>query len=109
MDVERGTVGLERRGRGADRREAWPLAKAGEIARQDLGDAQDGIDLVGAVDEGDVLRRLGEHREVLDELAALERDVGGADLGPHEVELRQLVHEGGALPQVLQRAGAPHA
>ena len=68
---------------------------------------EDGVDFCGTVDERHVLGRLGEHREVLDELAAVEGDVGGADLGPHEVELRQHVHEGGALPQVGERAGPP--
>ena len=63
----------------------------------------------GAVDERDVLARLGEQREVLDELALLERHVRRADLRPHDVELRQLVVERGGLAQVLQRAGAAHA
>ena len=66
----------------------------------------DGVDLAGAVDEGHVLARLGEQREVLGELALLERHVGRADLRPHDVELRQLVDQRRALAQVLQRAGA---
>ena len=109
VDVEHRSFDLERRGRRADRRKARPLAKRGEVAGEHLADAHDRIDFVGAVDERHVLRGLGEHGEVLDELAAVEGDVGGADLGPHEVELGELVHERRALAQVLQRAGPARA
>ena len=74
-----------------------------------LADAQHRVHFLGAVDERHVLRRLGDHGEVLDELAALERDVGRADLRPHEVHLGELVHEGGALAQVLEGAWPPQA
>ena len=108
VDVERGAVDLQRRGRRAHGRKARPRGEALEVAAEQLADAHHGVDLCRAVDERDVLRGLGEHGEVLEQLTAIEGKVGGADLGPHEVELGQLVVQGGAVAHVLQRAGAAH-
>ena len=106
VDVQGAAVHLQRRGGSDHRRDARPGAEALEVAGERLADAQHGVHFSRAVHEGHVLGGLGEHGEVLGELALLERHVGRADLRPHDVELRQLVHERRALAQVLQRAGA---
>ena len=62
------------------------------------------VDFARAVDERHVPGGLGEQREVLHELTTLERHVGGAHLRPHEVELRQFVHQRRALTQVAESA-----
>ena len=75
-----------------------------------LADAADGVDLAGAVDEGHVLGRLGEQREVLRRARAARAGTSDALTCVHMMSSsRQLVHERRALAQVLQRAGAPHA
>jgi hypothetical protein len=106
VDVEDAAVDLQWGGGGAHRGDARAGAEALQVARQRLAEAYDRLDLGRAVDEGDVLARLGEQREVLRELPLLERHVGCADLRPHDVEVRQLVVQGCSLAYVLQGAGA---
>ena len=105
--VEQLAVDLERRPRRAEQRHARPLAEALEVAGRDLEDAAHVLGLRGTVDEDDRLRGLGQIRVVLDELPPLERDVGGGEERPHDVELGRRVEHDRAVPQVPER-GRPH-
>ena len=69
----------------------------------------DGLRVVRRIDERDVLARLGEQREVLDQLALFQGHVRRRHLRPHHVELGKLVVEPRRLAEILQRARAAHA